>query len=209
MVGSHRTDTRSGRNWTKLSFATLLLAAVAGVAFNQRAASQQNSPAVPKPAVTEVAPRGQREVKDIAYGDWRKLCFRPGGAKMLCRTSITGTFATGQQAVRLDIIEREGDGTKRLQLFTPVGMYLPAGVKLTVDQRTPFQAPYNWCLTNACIAGKVVDPKLVREMDLGRTLRLEFVDSNLLSLTTSLPLALFASVHKGAPAQTFEQEIDE
>jgi len=209
MAGSHRTETRSGRNWTKLSFATLLLAAIASVAFNQRAASQQDSTAAPKPADTEVAPRGQREVKNIAYGDWRKLCFKPGGAKMLCRTSITGTFATGQQAIRLDIIEREGDGTRRLQLFAPVGMYLPAGVKLTVDQRTPFQATYNWCLANACIAARVVDPKLVREMDLGRTLRLDFVDSNLLSLTTSLPLAQFASTRKGAPAQTFEQEIDE
>lgn len=209
MAGSHRTEARSGRNRTKLSFATLVLAAVAGVACNQRAASQQTSTDAPGPAGIEVAPRGQREVKDITYGDWRKLCFKPGGAKKLCRTSIIGTFATGQQAVRLDIIEREGDDIKRLQLFTPVGMYLPAGVKLAVDQRAPFQAPYNWCLTNACIAARVMDPKLIREMDLGQTLRLEFVDSNLLSLTTSLPLARFASTYKGAPAQTFEQEIDE
>jgi hypothetical protein len=42
-----------------------------------------------------------------------------------------------------------------------------------------------------------------------KMLRLEFVDSNLLTLTTSLPLGQFASVHKGAPAQTFEQDIDE
>jgi invasion protein IalB len=209
MTGSHRTGVWSGRNFAKLSFATLLLAAVGSVASNQRAASQPNSTVAPRPASTEFAPRGQREVKDIAYGDWRKLCFKPGGAKMLCRTSITGTFATGQMAVRLDIVEREGDGTARLQLFAPVGMYLPSGIKLTVDQGTPYQAPYNWCLTNACIAGNVADPKMVQEMDSGQTLRLEFVDSNLLSLTTSLPLGQFASVHKGTPAQTFEQDIDE
>ena len=209
MTGSHRTETRSRHNYVKLFVAILLSAAVASVASSQRAASQQNSTVAPKAAGTEVAPRGQREVKDIAYGDWRKLCFKPGGAKMLCRTSITGTFATGQMAVRLDIIEREDDGTARLQLFAPVGMYLPAGIKLTVDQGTPYQAPYNWCLTNACIAGNLADPKMVQEMDSGQTLRLEFVDSNLLSLTTSLLLGQFASVHKGAPAQTFEQDIDE
>jgi len=209
MTGSHRTETRSRHSYAKLAFAAILLAAVAGVASNQRAASQQNSTVAPKPAGTEVAPRGQREVKDVTYGDWRKLCFKPGGAKMLCRTSITGTFATGQTAVRFDIIEREGDGTARLQLFAPVGMYLPAGIKLAVDQGTPYQAPYNWCLTNACIAGNVADPKMLQEMNSGQTLRLEFVDSNLLSLTTSLPLGQFASVLKGAPAQTFEQDIDE
>jgi hypothetical protein len=43
----------------------------------------------------------------------------------------------------------------------------------------------------------------------GQTLRLEFVDSSLLTLTTSLPLGQFAPVHKDAPAQTFEQDIDE
>jgi invasion protein IalB len=209
MTGSHRTETRSEHSYAKLAFAAILLAAVAGIASNQRAASQQNSTVAPKPGGTEVAPRGQREVKDIVYGDWQKLCFKPGGAKMLCRTSITGTFSTGQTAVRLDIIEREGDGTARLQLFAPVGMYLPAGTRLTVDQGIPYQAPYTWCLTNACIAGHVADPKLLQEMNSGQTLRLEFVDSNLLSLTTSLPLGQFASVHKGAPAQTFEQNIDE
>ena len=209
MTGSHRTGVWSGRNFAKLSFATLLLAAVGSVASNQRAASQPNSTVAPRPASTEFAPRGQREVKDIAYGDWRKLCFKPGGAKMLCRTSITGAFATGQMAVRLDIVEREGDGATRLQVFSPVGMYLQDPVKLAVDQGKPYRVPYTWCLTNACIAGTVADPKLVQEMNTGRTLRLEFVDSNLLSLTTSLPLAQFAPVHNGAPTQTFEQDIDE
>ncbi|MET4256372.1 hypothetical protein ABIC09_001303 [Bradyrhizobium sp. S3.12.5] len=38
---------------------------------------------------------------------------------------------------------------------------------------------------------------------------LEVIDSNLLALTTSLPLTQFASVHNGAPAQTLEQDIDE
>jgi invasion protein IalB len=209
MADSHRTETRSGRNYAKLFFATLLLVAVASVASNQRVASQPNPTAAPKPVGTDVAPRGQREVKDIAYGDWRKLCFKPGGAKILCRTSIIGSFATGQMAVRLDIIQREGDGAARLQLFAPVGMYLQKPVKLTIDQGKPHGVPYTWCLTNACIAGNVADPKMVQEMESGRTLQLEFVDSNLLSLTTSLPLAQFASVHKGAPAQTFEQDIDE
>ena len=209
MTYSHRTEPRPGRSVAKFFFASLWLAALAGAASSQPAVSQQNPAATTSTAGPEVAPRGQREVKNIAYGDWQKLCFKPGGAKMLCRTSIAGTFATGQVAVRIDIIEREGDGASRLQLFAPVGMYLPAGVKLTVDQGTPHQVAYSWCLTNACIAAKVADLRMVQELDSGQTLRLEFVDSSLLSLTTSLPIARFASVRKGAPAHTFEQDIDE
>jgi invasion protein IalB len=205
MTRSHRTEPRF--NHEKLSFRALLLAAVASVALSQSAVSQQNSTTAP--AEKDIAPRGQREVKDLTYGDWKKLCFKPGGAKMICRTSITGTFPTGQIAVRVDIVERDGDATARLQVFCPVGMYLPKPATLTIDQGKPYSVPYTWCLTNACIAGAVADPKMLKEMASGQTLRLEFVDSSLLTLTTSLPLGQFASVHKGAPAQTFEQDIDE
>jgi invasion protein IalB len=209
MSGSRRIEPYCENNRARSTFAALLMAAGASVASSQPVASQQNSTAAQNAAGAEIAPRGQREVKDITYGDWKKLCFRPGAAKMICRTSITGTFATGQVAVRVDIVEREGDATTRLQVFCPVGMYLPKPAKLTIDQGKPHSVPYTWCLTNACIAGTVADPKMVKEMASGQTLRLEFVDSSLLTLTTSLPLGLFASAHKGGPAQTFEQDIDE
>ncbi len=215
MTGPHRTAAPLKTGYEKPSFRTLLLAVVTSVAFGQSAASQQSSPAAPKGADkradkgAEMTPRGQRDVKDVTYGDWKKLCFRPGGAKMLCRTSITGTFATGQMAIRLDIIEREGDGARRLQVFSPVGMYLPNPVKLAIDHGKPHRVPYTWCLTNACIAGIVASPPLINEMNAGKTMRLEFVDSNLMSLVTSLPLGQFAIAYKGAPAQTLEQDIDE
>ncbi|MBN9042594.1 MAG: invasion-associated locus B family protein [Rhizobiales bacterium 62-47] len=161
------------------------------------------------PAVAEISPRGQRNANDIKYGDWRKLCFKAAGAPTLCRTSITGTYDTGQVAVRFDLIEREGDRTARLQIFVPVGMYLRIPAKLTVDDRAPHPIPYNWCLSNGCIAGDVASPKLIKEMERGKALTLEVVDSNLLSLTTSLPLARFASARKEVPAQTLEQDIEE
>ena len=192
MAGLHRQTTRAASNRAKAFFATLLFAAVAAM-----------------PAAAEIAPRGQRTASDIKYGDWRKLCFKPGGSKTLCRTSITGTYETGQTAVRLDLIEFEGDGAARLQLFVPVGMYLRVPVKLKVDQGNSYSVPYNWCLANACIAADVANPKLINEMETGKALVLEVVDPNLLSATTSLPLAQFASVHKGPSAQTFEHDIDE
>jgi len=43
----------------------------------------------------------------------------------------------------------------------------------------------------------------------GKNLTLEVVDTNLLAVTTSLPFQKFAAVRKGAPAQVFEQKIDE
>jgi invasion protein IalB len=192
----------------------LLLSSILSIAFSASglagdpapASGQQTAPTATAPAI---GARGQRLAREIKYGDWRKYCFKPGGAKMTCRTTISGNWDTGQQAVRVDLIEREGDGSARLQLFLPVGLYLGAGVKLTVDQGAPYSLPYTWCLTNTCIAADVADPKVIREMEGGQKLVVEVVDTNLLAATTSLPLSQFPSAHTGAPSRIFEQALDE
>ena len=171
--------------------------------------AQAAPPATTKAAADEFAARGQREARSIKYGDWQKICFKPGGAKMVCRTTINGTFETGQIAVRVYVTEREGDSSARLQLFLPVGLYMPPGVKLTIDKGTAHKIPFTWCLTNTCIAGDAAKPALLRELEAGKNLTVEVVDTNLLAVTTSLPLNQFAAVRKGAPAQVFEQHIDE
>ena len=94
-----------------------------------------------KPPGQESVSRGQRAARGIKYSDWHKFCFKVPGVNMVCRTTIAGTFETGQSAVRIDLIEREGDKATRLQLFLPVGLYLQAGVKLTVDTAGPIESP--------------------------------------------------------------------
>ena len=191
-------------SWLRLLSGTAGALLAAGPAFAQVA-----PPATTKAAADEFAARGQREARSIKYGDWQKICFKPGGAKMVCRTTINGTFETGQTAVRVYVTEREGDSSARLQLFLPVGLYMPPGVKLTIDKGTAHRIPFTWCLTNTCIAGDAAKPALLRELEAGKNLTVEVVDTNLLAVTTSLPLNQFAAVRKGAPAQVFEQHIDE
>lgn len=74
---------------------------------------------------------------------------------------------------------------------------------------SPARIPYSWCLTNTCIAADVASAAIVKRLESGKTLVLETVDSNLLALTTSVPLAQFAIAHKGPPAKTLEQYVDE
>ncbi len=200
-----------------LSLPGLTLAFAAGLALAgsaDRATAQQPAHNADKPsgansAAAEVEQRGQRVTREIKYGDWRKFCFKPAGTKMICRTTISGTWETGQIAVRVDLIEREGDGTARFQLFLPVGLYLQASVKLTIDHGTPYRIPYAWCLTNSCIAADLADPQAIRELESGQTLHVEVVDSNILAITTSMPLNQFAAVHQGTPTQIFDQAIQE
>ncbi|MET0707412.1 MAG: invasion associated locus B family protein [Tardiphaga sp.] len=187
----------------------ILLAFGIGIACAQQAATPEGSPASEIPAGQEFALRGQRAARDIKYSDWRKFCFNVPGTNMVCRTSISGTFETGQSAVRIGLIEREGDKAARLQMFLPVGLCLQAGVKITIDQGAAYRFPYVWCLTNACIAADVADPKLIKEMETGQKLLLEVVDTSALTVSTTVPINQFAAVRQGTPTQTFEQNIDE
>jgi invasion protein IalB len=180
-----------------------------GPGYGQQPSPTGGSEANDKPAGQEFASRGPRAARAIKYSDWSKSCFKTPGANMVCRTSISGTFETGQSAVRIDVIEREGDKAARLQLFLPVGLYLQAGVKLTVDQGTPYRIPYVWCLTNTCIAADLADPGLLKDLETGKTILLEVVDSSVLTVSTSLPLNQFATVRQGPPSRVFEQAIDE
>jgi invasion protein IalB len=174
------------------------------------ACAQQAAPSASDKPSSELLSRGQRSlVRQIKYGDWQKFCFKTTGTNQVCRTTISGNFDTGQSAIRVDLIEREGEEKARLQIFVPVGMYLKAGVKLIVDQGKPYPIPYVWCLTNTCIAADVADTVLIRDIEQGQKLQLEVVDSSVQSVSTTLPLDQFASVRRGAPARTFAQEIDE
>jgi invasion protein IalB len=187
----------------------LLMSGGLGPGYGQQPSPTGGSEANDKPAGQEFASRGPRAARAIKYSDWSKSCFKTPGANMVCRTSISGTFETGQSAVRVDLIEREGNNAARLQLSLPVGLYLQAGVKITVDQGTPYRIPYVRCLTNTCIATDLAEPGLLKDLEAGNTLMLEVVDSSVLAISTSLPLGQFAAIRQGPPSKVFERAIDE
>lgn len=184
-----------------------VVTATPGIAGEQYVELSRAAHATPKLSKAEVGPRGQHMPRDIKYSAWRKLCFMPPDAKLLCRTTSEGTWDTGQVAVRVDLIERAG-GSGRLQIFVPVGLYLQPGVKVTIDQGAPIQVPYSWCLTNLCVAAAPASPDLIHAMESAQKLTLEVVDSNILAVTTSLPLDQFAAVRNAAPAEVFEYLLD-
>jgi invasion protein IalB len=195
-----------------LASAVLLVLLVLDPGFSparSQPAPQGGTVSADKPPGQEFGVRGQRAAREIRYTGWRKVCFKTPGSNTVCRTTISGSWETGQSAVRIDLIEKEGEPAARMQLFLPVGLFLQAGARLTVDQRTAWRIPFVWCLTNTCIAADLADPRLIREMESGQQLSLEVVDSSVLAVSTSLSLAGFAAARQGAAAETYQQTIDE
>jgi invasion protein IalB len=139
------------------------------------------------------------------------VCFKASqdaASKMVCRTTISGRWDTDQVALRVDLVEREGDPVIRLQIFVPPGSFLQPGVKLAVDHGPPVQIPYVMCLTNVCVAASVANADVIHDLETGQTLSLETVNSNVMGMTNSLSLKDFAKARQGAPAQILEQRLE-
>ena len=185
------------------ALALCLAYSMAAKAFGQDT-QHDDAPGNDTSTLAEIGPHGQHMPRNITYSPWQKICFKDSLAHVVCRTTTNGTWDTGQTAVRVDLIERQSDNTTRLQIFLPVGLYLQAGVKVTVDAGLSVHLPYNWCLTNICVAGNLIEPRLMGEIEAGRKLTLQVVDSNLLTIPTTIPLKQFAAVHKGKPTKTVE-----
>jgi len=180
------------------------------------ARSQQVIPFGDVPATTdfseaEIAARGHRELPNLTYSTWKKLCFRGvqgADSKMVCRTSIEGKSDLGQTILKVDLVEREDAPSTRLQIFVPAGNFLQPGIRLTVDKAASMLVPYTICLTNGCVAATVPEPTFLRELDTGKMLSLEVVNSNVVTVIASLSLDNFASARQGVAAQVFEQKLE-
>src|SRR6516225_9329480 len=144
----------------------------------------------------------------IQYSAWRKFCFESSDDTTICRTTTTGTDDLDQVVTRVDLIQR-ADGPARLQLFVPQGANLERGVNVTIDKGPPTNIPFNFCLTNICIAAAPVEASLIAKLESGKEMKLELTDLHSSSVELTLPLDQFAAVRKGAPAQTFDFGLDE
>jgi len=190
----------------RVAAAAVLATSVAGSAIaaeEKQAVPPGVAEAEVAPGITEaeVASRGLRPMREVIYSQWQKLCFKESqdvDAKMLCRTTISGRWDTGQVVLKVDLIESEGGPAGRVQIFVPNGLYLQAGIKVTIDEQTPLQVPYVVCLSNGCLAGIVAEPDLVSRLESGRSLRLELVNANMIGIYSSLPLEEFGNVHRAS-----------
>jgi invasion protein IalB len=194
-----------------VAFMALGISMAATVASSQQVIPFGDVPATADFSEAEIAARGQQKLPNLTYSTWKKLCFRGAqGAdtKMVCRTSIEGKSDLGQIILKVDLIEREDATSTRLQIFVPAGNLVQPGIRLTVDKGTSMLVPYTICLANGCVAATVPEPKLLRELETGRMLSLEVVNSNVVTVIASLSLDNFASARQGVAAQVFEQKLE-
>jgi invasion protein IalB len=73
-------------------------------------------------------------------------------------------------------------------LQVPLGVLLPTGLRLRVDQGSPVAIPFHHCRAEGCLALTPLRPELRRPLELGRKASLEFttLDDRRLGVPVSL-----------------------
>ncbi len=111
----------------------------------------------------------QGEVKAV-HGDWQMRCDTPPGAASEQCALIQNVTAEDRENVGLSVIVlKTADKQARiLRVLAPLGVLLPSGLGLRVDDADIGRAGFVRCLPNGCIAEVILQDDLVGKLKGGK-----------------------------------------
>jgi invasion protein IalB len=90
------------------------------------------------------------------------------------------------------VIEPEGADKKLLRVTLPLGMQVPPGTRVIIDQGQPATGPYVICFTNGCMADYEVNADIIGRLKKGQQLAVQAINGNGQPVSLTLPLNDFA-----------------
>src|SRR5438270_13589717 len=107
----------------------------------------------------------QGAVKSV-HNDWQVRCDTPPGAQAEQCALIQSVTAEDRANVGLTVIVlKTADQKSRLmRVVAPVGVLLPSGLGLKIDQQDVGRAGFVRCLPNGCVAEVVMDETLLSKL---------------------------------------------
>jgi invasion protein IalB len=112
----------------------------------------------------------QGAVKSV-HKDWQIRCDTPPGAKSEQCALIQSVTSEDRANVGLTVIVlKTADQKSRLmRVVAPLGVLLPSGLGLKIDQADVGRAGFVRCLPNGCIAEVIMDDELIKKLRTGKT----------------------------------------
>jgi invasion protein IalB len=116
-----------------------------------------------------LAPAAAQGELKTQYGDWQIRCDTPPGAQNQQCALIQSVTAEDRQNVGLTVIVlKTADGRDHiLRVLAPLGVLLPTGLGLKIDDKDIGRAQFIRCLPNGCVAEVIIDEELVKTLEGG------------------------------------------
>ena len=105
------------------------------------------------------------------HSDWQVRCDTPPGAQAEQCALIQSVTAEDRVNIGLTVIVlKTADQKARLmRVVAPLGVLLPSGLGLKIDQADIGRAGFVRCLPNGCVAEVIIDDNLVKQLRGGTT----------------------------------------
>ncbi|HEY7298140.1 MAG TPA: invasion associated locus B family protein [Xanthobacteraceae bacterium] len=105
------------------------------------------------------------------HADWQVRCDTPPGAQGEQCALIQSVTAEDRGNIGLTVIVlKTADQKSRLmRVVAPMGVLLPSGLGLKIDQVDVGRAGFVRCLPNGCVAEVMMDDNLIKQMRNGQT----------------------------------------
>jgi len=116
-------------------------------------------------------PAAAQGVVRSVYGDWQIRCDTPPGAHNEQCALMQSVTAEDRPNVGLTVIVlKTADQKSRLmRVVAPLGILLPSGLGLKIDNNDVGRAGFVKCLPNGCIAEITMDDELLNKLRNGQT----------------------------------------
>ena len=105
------------------------------------------------------------------HGDWQIRCDTPPGAQAEQCALIQSVVAEDRSNAGLTVIvlKTADQKSKLMRVVAPLGVLLPSGLGLKLDNVDVGRAGFVRCLPNGCVAEIVVDDKLLGQLRSAKT----------------------------------------
>ena len=114
--------------------------------------------------------QAQGAVRSV-HGDWQIRCDTPPGAKAEQCALIQSVVAEDRSNAGLTVIilKTADQKSKLMRVVAPLGVLLPSGLGLKLDNADVGRAGFGRCLPNGCVAEVVMDDKLLGQLRSAKT----------------------------------------
>ena len=117
-----------------------------------------------------VAASAQGAIRSV-HGDWQIRCETPPGAQSEQCALFQSVVAEDRASVGITVLvlKTADQKTRLMRVQAPLGVLLPAGLGLKVDNVDVGRAGFVKCLPRGCYAEVVMDDKLMGQLRSGQT----------------------------------------
>jgi invasion protein IalB len=103
---------------------------------------------------------------------------------------------TGQQLLSVVVRIPPDSRQPAMMIHLPLGLFLPAGVTIQLDQQKPERLEVQTCDLKGCYAGSAVSDKMLAAMKDGERLTITFEDLPKNKISVPVPLKGFAAAYQ-------------